>query len=183
MQQTTLIIKFRPSSHSEDGTIVATFEKREVAKKALEKLDQVLQCASCSVFKKKVKVKCGDCEYGTLDRATHILVRFGAKSVEEVGSYQELTITVTLPPKVTIETSPLVLDKNTASIIKELVAICPRPKQKMTEKETVYTFKYSGPSIFMPLLFVQSESPRGTLWIRGNQTHPIPESITITGLI
>jgi len=177
-----MFIHLRPSSHSEDGTVIASFDRRDQAKLCAEKLARKLECASCSSFNRKVKVKCGDCDYGTLDVAMKLLKGYGAKRIEEVGSYQELTIQVTLPPRITIAATPLVLDQNTAELLQNLYEACPAPTRKETETKTVLTFKYKGPTIYLNFMFKRVEAPFGELWFKHNPK-PVPKNFKIAGLI
>jgi hypothetical protein len=177
-----MFIRLRPSSHSEDGTVIAYFDREDQAKLSAKKLARELESVSCSYFGRKVKVLCCDSEYGALDDARGLLSSYGANDVEEVDSYQELTIQVTLPLRITSAAIPLVLDQNTAELLQNLYDACPEPTREETKTKTVLTFRYKGPTIYMKFAFRKAGKPSEELWFN-NDPRPVPPNFKITGLV
>lgn len=171
----------RPSSHSEDGTIVAIFDSGDQAESCAKRLARVLKRASCSAFGNKVKVECLNCEHGTLCRAKRILKRGGAKRIKEVDSYQELVISVVLPRGMTVATAPLVLDRDVADILRFLYLKCPPPSREEREDCVILTFVYAGEAIYTR--FKRGGTPVEELWISNTESRLVPGNFRITGLI
>jgi hypothetical protein len=136
-----LVLKFRPSSHSEDGTVVAEFPDRKAATKAVAKFGG-------SRFGNKMGVTFDNGEYGTMDEAADKLEIAGALGVKQYYSYQELTVTITVPTGSTLGSLAVVIGAELATILKELTRLCKEPTTTVKGNTKTLIFKYAGESIF-----------------------------------
>ena len=137
------VFKFRPSSHSDDYTLIATYKgtvRAEKAEKALKKLlkdmkdhsedydaDWSPDEAHVSVSGKKVWFEVYTAGY--LDDVESVLRKVAVpEEVECYSDYQELTVRVTVPKELTPESAMLVLEKEEAEAIKWFRENCGEPK-------------------------------------------------------
>jgi hypothetical protein len=143
-----VICRFRPSGHSEDGTVIAKFKTEALARAAAEKLRQKLRI-QCGRNKKTVAVYLHDENWGTFEKARELLKQLGVPNPQTYAEdiIQDLTITITVPKGISDEAMPLVVDRETTRLIGLLRAHC-----KCTKREgkrcTVLEFKYTGDSIY-----------------------------------
>jgi len=169
-------IKFRPSSHSEDGTIVATFSNEERAKEVAKRLKRYgarrLDC--------RVGVSCSDAEYGTLDRVNNIFNECDAEDMEQYDLYQEFIIEVTLPIGVPFSAVPLIVDRETAEIIAKLTRWLGKPEEKLTRRSKKLIYRYEGEEYVYSSHFSELE-PFGVLYIRNKRT-PLTRAVKVRGL-
>jgi hypothetical protein len=134
-------LKFRPSSHSDDGTIVATFETSEMAKWVAAILD-----AGC-LGEKVFLVVYHEVE-GSIDALENQLERMGAKKVANYDRYQELIITVQLPPGISDDSLPIIVDRRIVDLVKKLRKLGATQKTRSTHGTQETKFWYSGKTIF-----------------------------------
>jgi len=172
-------IKFRPSSHSEDGTVVATFNDETEARHAAKKLGNYARHKRVGCM---VRVHCHGGNHGTLRKASNIFYRAGAKTVEHFDdNYQELTIEITLPKGATLETFIFLADADTANIIRQLTKTCPPPKQTLG-KTTKITFNYKGKQIYLKKGYRWEKAPYG-LFLLGNHRISLTKTFKFKGLV
>ena len=160
------VIYFRPSSHSEDGTIVATFKTQKHAAEALRKLKHL----GARRLDKKVGVACLDAEYKTIEKCKEILGELSPINVEETEDYrQEVIIEATVPLGTTLETAPLMLDQRDLQILKGLIKECGKPELVNTKKKTIIRFR----SVNEDMLFTKRNplpnEKYGKFWFGANQ--------------
>ena len=137
------VFKFRPSSHSDDYTLIATYKsvvRAEKVEKTLKKLlkdmkdhsndydtDWSPDEAHVSVSRKKVWFEVYTAGY--LDDVESVLRKTAVpEEVECYRDYQELTVRVTVPKDLTPESAMLILDKDEAEAIKWFKENCGEPK-------------------------------------------------------
>jgi len=170
-------IKFRPSSHSEDGTIVAVFDDKKTARSIAGKIRHL----GGTLWENKLMVSGCSLNYGTLREAEAIFLDAGAKSISKPERHQELIICVYLPTGITDDAIPLVLDSNTAKLLQELMKICDKPQRKVKGKTTILTFNYCADcKIYYP--FKQPRHPYG-LFRLAQQNFSVTKAFKIKGLI
>jgi hypothetical protein len=159
-----VLFKFRPSSHSEDYTLIATYQTVEEAGKAQAALDKLLKDmeehpesydtdwspneAQVSASGNQVTFEVYSAGY--LDDAESVLNNAAnPEKMECYTNYQELTITVKLPKGLTPQTAMLVLDKEEAEAIKWFTEKIGDPKIAEGEDgEQTYEWFYSGDEIY-----------------------------------
>jgi hypothetical protein len=144
---TLLIIKFRPSSHSVDGTIISTFKRREDAVAAAEKFRRSTKIG-CRTFGSSAAAYFHSEEDGCLQDAQKIMKSLGAKtSIYAEEFIQKLVITIKLPREITKNQMPLVIGQNLATLIAILRSLC-HCKKRETRKYLFLEFRYEGEAIF-----------------------------------
>jgi hypothetical protein len=138
----TIIVRFRPSSHSDDGTLIATFKNAAEAKKVAERIDTV----PLKGKKNKVVLVFNNELEGSIDWYTKRLKSLGAIRTKYYMRYEELVIRVFLPLGITKAMLPLVVNVETFEILRELRKRCPEQsiKEFKTKKGLVLRFKYEG---------------------------------------
>ena len=159
-----VIFRFRPSSHSEDYTIIATYQNTQDANKAQTALDKLLKDmeehpdtydtdwspeeAQNSTAGNQVTFTVYSAGY--VDDVESVLSKAAAaEKVDCFTNYQELTITAKVPKGLTPETAMLVLDKEEAEAIKWLTNATGSPKVSEAEDgEQTYEWFYSGDEIY-----------------------------------
>ena len=158
------IFKFRPSSHSEDYTLIATYQAAEEAGKAKAALDKLLQDmeehpesydTDWSPEEAQVSTAGNQVTFvvysaGYLDDVESVVNKAAnPEKVECYTNYQELTVTVKVPKGLTPETAMLVLDKEEAEAIKWFKEKIGAPKIAEGEDgEQTYEWFYSGDEIY-----------------------------------
>jgi alpha-L-fucosidase len=169
-------IKFRPSSHSEDGTIIATFSNEKRAKEVVKRLKRYgARQLGC-----RVGVSCSDAEYGTIERVDEVFSEYDAEDVEQYDMYQELIIEVTLPIGVPLSAVPLVVDRETAEIIVKLTKWLGKPEEKLTRQSKKLIYRYEGEKYVYAKYGVNFE-PFGVLYINGKRTL-LTKAVKVRGL-
>jgi len=167
-------IYFRPSSHSDDGTVVATFKNAAEAKKVAEQINSFHK-------KNRVILIFNNEPEGTIDHYTKRLKQLGATKAEYYMCYEKLIVHVTLPIGVNEETIPLVVNTETSVILKELRRLCPKPQIKKTKNQQWVTleFRYEGEGLLAACGTVLSfDNPLG----RYNKEVAIPANVKVTVL-
>lgn len=161
---TFVIFKFRPSSHSEDYTLIATYPAVEDAGKAQAALDRLLKDMEehpdtydtdwspeeAQISTAGNQVTFAVYSAGYVDDVESVLNKAAnPEKVECYTNYQELTITVKVPKGLTPETAMLVLEKEEAEAIKWLTTAIGPPKIAESEDgEQTYEWFYSGDEIY-----------------------------------
>jgi hypothetical protein len=146
-------IHFRPASHSDNHTIVATFKTSQQAKCAAGNVRQL-----ATVEGKKVIVALNNEEDGTTAKVERVFAQFKPQKLEAYNVYQELKITVKVVAGASLETLHLIMSNNAAIILIELLKRCP---VEITHKGKFdqWVFNYRGAGIFFgdPKNHVQSD--------------------------
>jgi hypothetical protein len=157
------VFKFRPSSHSEDYTLIATYEDEETAKKVRDALFKMLED-----MKKNPEgydtdwdpdeaevSQCGDqvtfevYTAGYLDDVEALLEKVAKpQSVECYQNYQEITIYVQVPKGLSLDAAMLVMDKDEAEAIKWLRKYCGEPEVLDNGKSRIFKWDYAGDGIY-----------------------------------
>lgn len=169
------MVRFRPSSHSEDGTVVAVFKSEAAAKRA------AAQCGGRH-FGRKVKFFASNAEYGTLNRVSDSMWKAGAEKVFRYLHYQELIIEVRLPAGVRRETIPLVCDSDTAAIIRHLEALCGKPEEVVTRRSRKLIFRYAGDKRIFRRASKRWGPPRDEFWFDDKVYYP-SKAFRVRGLV
>ena len=137
------VFKFRPSSHSDDFTLIAAYKdakRAEKVKKALERLLRDMEEnmddyeADWSPDEAHVSLD-GDRVWfevytaGYLDDVESVIRKVAKpESVEYYLNYQEITVRVRIPEGLTIESAMLVLDREEAEAIRWFRENCGEPR-------------------------------------------------------
>jgi len=159
-----VMFKFRPSSHSDDFTLIATYQTVEDAGKAQAALDKLLKDMEehpesydtdwspeeAQVSAAGNQVTFAVYSAGFLDDVESVVEKTAKpETVNCYTNYQELTITVKLPKGLTPQTAMLVLDKEEAEAIKWLTETIGTPKiAEGADGEQTYEWFYSGDEIY-----------------------------------
>lgn len=138
------VLSLRPSSHSESYTLLAVFDSREKAAKTTRAMRKYR--ARCR--NNKVLITIANVIQEDIDGIHEIIDKTDAVIEEPTDGYQELIITITLPPKISISAMPLIVDGETAKIVEQLYKSCPPPTRKDAKTYTRLKFNYAGPVIF-----------------------------------
>jgi len=157
------VLKFRPSSHSEDFTLIATYKDEETAKKVKDALFKMLEDmkknpegydtdwdpdeAGVSHYENQVtfEVYTG----GYLDDVEALLEKVAKpQSVECYQNYQEVTIYVEVPKGLSLDAATLVLDRDEAEAIKWLRKRCGKPEVIDNGKSQILKWFYTGDEIY-----------------------------------
>ncbi|RLF12948.1 MAG: hypothetical protein DRJ69_00170 [Thermoprotei archaeon] len=136
------LFKFRPSSHSEDFTLIATYSSSEKAAVVEETLKRFLEDMEehpddydtdwdpddARVFKRGNEVWFNVYTAGYLDDVESAILKGKPEKVECYRDYQELTVRVKVPAGLTPEVAVLIGDKDEAEAIRWLTENCGKPK-------------------------------------------------------
>ena len=158
------MFKFRPSSHSEDYTIIATYKTSEDAGKAQAALDKLFKDMEEHAENYDTDWSPEEAQFSTAGNQVTFEV-YSAGSVDDVEStlneaanvekvecytnYQEITVTVKVPKGLTPQTAMLVLDKEESEAIKWFTRVVGTPKITEGEDgEQTYEWFYSGDEIY-----------------------------------
>ncbi len=156
--------KFRPSSHSEDYTIIATYQTDEDATKAQKAVEKLLKDMAKQPENYDTDWSPDEAQVSTCGNQVTFEV-YSAGSLDDVeaalqeaadpetlncySSYQEVTISVKIPKGLTPQTAMLVLDKDEAEAIKWLTEHIGDPKIIAGENgEQTYEWFYAGDEIY-----------------------------------
>jgi len=158
------IFKFRPSSHSDDFTLIATYkdaEKAEKVKRALERLlkdmeeniddyevDWSPDNAHVSLDGNRVWFEVYTAGY--LDDVESVIRKVAKpENIECYTNYQEITVRVRIPKGLTAESAMLVLDKEEAEAIRWFRENCGEPETMDCGDGTqILEWFYSGNEIY-----------------------------------
>lgn len=160
------VFKFRPSSHSEDYTIIATYKNEKAARKVKAALFKMLEDMKknsneydvdwdpedASVSSAGEKVFFEVYTAGYLDCVEALLEKVAkpVESIECYQNYQELEIWVKVPKGLTPEAAMLVLSKEEGEAVRWLISNCGRPKVEDCGdgKHQIFKWFYRGDEIY-----------------------------------
>jgi hypothetical protein len=137
------VLKLRPSSHSDDYTIIATYRDKRAARKVGDALERLLgdmkqhtdeydtdwspEEASVQVVGERVWFEVYTAGY--MDDVESVLRKVAVpKEVECYRNHQELKVRVNVPIGLNMETAALILDKDEAQALKWFREVCGEPK-------------------------------------------------------
>jgi len=163
MVRSVYVFKFRPSSHSDDYTVIATYKDRRAAEKVRDALERLLDYArnneealdiDWSPDEARVAADGNEVTFrvytsGYLDDVESVMRTAGSpEDVECYANYQELVVKVRLPQGLTTEAAMLVLDREEADAIKWLNDNCGPPKVTKRGNEDEFEWHYKGNGIY-----------------------------------
>jgi hypothetical protein len=157
------VFKFRPSSHSEDYTLIATYADEEEARAVGRKLLQMLEDmkrneedynadwspseASVSIDGRRVVFNVYTAGYLSDVRA--LLEKVGLlQSLECYENYQEIAISVTVPRGLSVEVAMVVYQGVEAEAIKWLLKNCGQPEIVDGNNGRIFKWYYRGDEIY-----------------------------------
>lgn len=123
------------------GTLVAIFETCLQAQLVANKF----KGRRAKIYKNCVAIPFMNKELAELRSAVE---RTHPKTTKKYSSYQELTVTIELPHDLSLKTTPLVLDLETANFMKDLKKTCGKPRITYKRNFDVWHFIYSGRRIY-----------------------------------
>ena len=157
------VFKFRPSSHSDNYLIIATYKDEKTARKAVDALRRMLEDMRKNPDSYDVDWSSEDADVSTAGESVFFevytagylecvesLLRKVAKPVEVecYQNYQEFVIHVKVPSGLTPETAVLVLEKDEAEAVKWLMKNCGPPKILDGGGCQVFEWFYRGDEIY-----------------------------------
>jgi hypothetical protein len=160
------IFKYRPSSHSDDYTLIVTYKSAKAAEKVKETLFKMLEDMQKGANKYDTDWAPDDAHVSTdgnkvwfevytagyLDDVESVLrkVAVPKEEIECYRDYQELAVSVKVPKGLTPETAMLVLDRDEAEAIKWFKQSCGLPKTFECGDGEHQTFEwfYRGDNIY-----------------------------------
>jgi hypothetical protein len=138
-----LKMRLRPSSHSDDYTLIYSFPTHEAAEKGAEAVGAKAD-GNRVIYHLWI-----ECEKGEVVKdAQRIKLEIGATNCKVYHDYQNLEIVATLPKGASNDVQPLILTNEQVRIITLLKRLCPPPKTKNLETTTQLTFRYEGDEIY-----------------------------------
>ncbi|MEM2045434.1 MAG: hypothetical protein QXO20_04560 [Candidatus Bathyarchaeia archaeon] len=157
------VFKFRPSSHSDDYLIIATYRDGKAAEKAKQALQRLLEDmrknpgiydtdwrpddAKISTIGEKVFFQVYTAGY--VDCVESIMKKVSKPvELERYQNYQELTIRVKAPRNLTPEAAVLILGGDEAEVIKWLIKNCGPPEITDVGDQRIFTWIYRGDEIY-----------------------------------
>ena len=157
-----VILSFRPSSHSDNYTIVGKFETSKQADKACEKIQELIEetdkrgnklnvdwgSGDASVSSEKNEVEFTVYTAGYIEPIEAVLEDEGAKRVECFVNLQCLTITVVLPPQVNANLVALLLGHDDAHAIDYLNNHCEKVEEIPRGGVNILIWHYRGDEIY-----------------------------------
>ena len=163
ISRATILFKFRPSSHSDDFTIIASYKDDSSAEKvkvALEKLIEYMKenpdaldtdwspdeacISSCGN-----EVSFSVYSAGYLDSVESVLQTAATPTdISTYTYYQYLRICVRVPRGLTHDTMTVVLDKEEAEAIRWLLSNCGEPQIGECGDEEEWKWEYKGDGIY-----------------------------------
>jgi hypothetical protein len=147
MSNVKIAVSFRPSSHSEDGTIVATFKSEEEAKAAAKKLELVGDKQK-KRHKNLVLVGFWNADFGTIPPVAQALKNLGAAQTRVYNAYQELTVEFEFPLDVPPKMLPLLFDADSLGIWNWFSQQCQKQEFKRGGKQIIQFF-YCGDAVYL----------------------------------
>ncbi len=157
------VFRFRPSSHSDNYTVIATYRSDRVAEKVKEALLKMLEDMrrnpesydtdwdpdEAAVWRDGNHVMFEVYTAGYLEDVDALLRKVAKpQSIECYVNYQELTICVSVPKGLSVEAAMLVLDRDEAEAVKWLTENCGKPEIEENEKERILKWFYKGDEIY-----------------------------------
>ena len=160
-------IYFRPSSHSEDYTIVATFPSVEKALNAMKNAPAGKRRGN------KLLVYLSNSYRIDADEVEAQLEEFEPSNVQVYDCYQELVVQFVLPRGISKDTLLLVLNREQLLIMHRLTTQCRTPKITRTNEKEIWTFEYAGERIFFD--YHNSQFRIGEHWISLGEYIKVPK--------
>lgn len=169
--------KFRPSSHSDDFTLIATYRNDKAAKRVKDALLKMLKDMEknpddydtdwmpddAGVASDGEKVYFEVYTAGYLECVEALLNKVAKPlNIEYYRDYQELEISVKVPKGLTPEIAQLVLGREEAEAIKWLTETCGRPEVEDCDdgEHQLFRWSYRGDGIYSDgALFIGFEFP------------------------
>jgi hypothetical protein len=155
------VFKFRPSSHSEDFTIIARYQDGEKAKRAYDALRKLIDYLreheekidwspdEAKIWINGNKIRFDVYTAGYLDDVESVMrTAANPDSVEWWTNYQQLEISVRVPHGLTPQAAMIVLDKEEAQAIRWLVENCGEPKVTELGNQDKWSWIYRGENIY-----------------------------------
>lgn len=157
------LFKFRPSSHSDDYLIIATYKDEKAAQRVEQALRRMLEDMEKNPNSYDVDWGPDDAEVSTSGESVYFqvytagylecveaLLRKVAKplEVECYQNYQELVIRVRVPKGLPPEVAILVLEGDEAEAVKWLIKNCGSPKIADDGNHRVFEWFYRGDEIY-----------------------------------
>ncbi|MCL1970107.1 MAG: hypothetical protein FWF66_01395 [Candidatus Bathyarchaeota archaeon] len=157
------VFKFRPSSHSEEYSIIANYPSKQQATQAQKTVEQLLEDMAKNPSNYKVDWSPDEAELLTWDDKVSFRV-YTAGYLENIETalqekakpstinyhvnYQELTISVKLPKNLTLQAASLVLDREQVKAIEWLNNNIGSPKITQTKDSETYVWVYDGDELY-----------------------------------
>lgn len=161
MEIGVIVFKFRPSGHSEDYVLVATYRDEEAAAKAVRRLRAKLRRLQ-EIERRNVNAypfdwPAGNARFyrdkhhvifqvysGSVPEPIARLLEGNAEEVAVREGQQALHIRVKLPKGVSFETAPLLFDRNEFNALKLLMKVAGKPKVKVVKGYEVWEWRHIG---------------------------------------
>jgi len=169
-----LITCLRPSSHSADYTVVATFKTGAEAKQkqvelAKKNIDGKLRGNKILVFLSHV--------YESDANDTVHSLTYYTNNVEVYCDYQEITVTFTMPKGLNNKITGLIFSHDQQEIYKRLCGLCGKPKITHTRNGEFWVFQYEGEKIYFNTDHYTLERP--TFFFNAQRFDPENTFITV----
>lgn len=172
------VIRLRPSGHSEDYVIVADYESKEDAERALKRLQAIMDelgeredppewvsASSCKIHDTKAIV-----EVNFVDELPEpiaiILEGEGARAVRTYEVREVIKISVKVPKGLKLEAALLLTNRGGEKILRILLERIGRPK--VVERKRYDLWMWNLP------LFILYDKTSNSLWI-DDKIYPLPE--------
>jgi hypothetical protein len=141
-----VITQFRPSSHSVDYTIVATFKTEAEAK---QKQAEILRKHNFEgeLRSNKILVSLSQTSESGADDTVDCLAPY-TNNVQVYNNYQEMTITFTLPRGLNNPITGLIFSHDQQEIYNRLCKLCGKPKITRVKNSEFWVFRYEGEKIY-----------------------------------
>ena len=152
------VFKFRPSSHSDEYTIIAKYQTVEEAKKVREAVEKVINdfdSLDVDWTSDDAYTYCRDKEVvvtvytaGDLDPLINSIKTIKPSSVEYYTEYQELLIRVEVPEGATLAEAMLLFDTSEAAVARFLTENCGEPEGVKVGDKYFLQWSYAGDGIY-----------------------------------
>jgi len=161
------VFKFRPSSHSDEYTIIAKYPSKRVAKKALDEVLKRIEepeehvdwpSGDVSAYVEDNKVIVTVYTAGYLDPLLDAIREAEPLSEETYRNYQELQIRVEVPEGMTLDEAMLVFDEDEAKVANFLKATAGDPEHVTIGGKHFLQWDYAGDEIY---------DGEYTIWVEG----------------
>jgi len=157
------VFKFRPSSHSEDYTLIATYANEEDAMSVAKKLFEMLEDMERNIDSYDTDWSPDDAHVsidgrrvifnvytaGYLSDVRALLEKVAEpQSLECYENYQSLTISMVVPKDLSVEAAMVVCQNEEAEAIRWLVKNCGQPKIVDEKNMRIFRWDYCGDEIY-----------------------------------
>jgi hypothetical protein len=157
------VFKFRPSSHSDDYTLLANYRSVKDAVKVQIAVERLLldmeknpskysvdwSPSDCEVLSFDKKVSCSLYTAGYIEKLEAALNTVEPEALNCYLYYQELQISVTLPKDLTLQSVALVFGADEARAVAWLIKHAGQPKiSKTKNNEQLFVWDYAGEEIY-----------------------------------